>query len=94
MMRNRDVPGADLKGALVERRMPQVARIVGKPPASPRRPDIAPHQRHIKLARERTDMIRVPVGLGTEMVMHVDREDLAARGPSARDRGAGGKKHA
>ena len=40
---------------------------------------ITPQQRNIQLARQRRHVFRIEIGIGTKVMVHMDREGTAAR---------------
>lgn len=94
MVRERDVRGTRLAGRIEKRRMPQRARIIGESPAPALRMDVTPDERDAKLARERLHVSGIGIRIGTQVVVHMHRDDTSARRSPSRDRRARRQQHA
>lgn len=79
VVRERDVRGASFAGRIEQRRMPQLARLVSQTVPAPHRMHVTPQHRDAKFLGQRDHMLRVAVRVGPQVMVHVHRNDRAAR---------------
>jgi hypothetical protein len=94
VMRQRNVRGTGLTRRIEQRGMPELAGVIGQPPAPALRVHVTAHMRHSELARERLHVRSIEVRIRTEVVMHVNHDNTAMRGSPPHDRRARRNKHA
>ncbi len=94
MVGKRDVVGTRLTRCIKERGMPELSCVICKPLASALGVHITTHMQDAELVRQRLHMRCIRIRVGTKVVIHMHRDDTAARGSPAGDRCARGKEHA
>lgn len=90
----RNVRGTRLTRRIKERGMPELSRIICKPPAPALRVHIAPHAQDAELMRKPLHVSGIRIRFGTQVVVHMHRDHATPGGSPPRDRRAHRKKHA